>query len=106
MKANKLVFAAILAGAGAASIGTSAQEKGAMHKMMPAKEMPATAQRAIEGELSSLGSATEWLNSQPLTAAGLRGKVVLIDVWTYTCINWRRTAPYVRAWGEKYKDQG
>src|SRR5271165_5317768 len=60
----------------------------------------------VEGELSSLGSATEWLNSQPLTAAGLHGKVVLIDFWTYTCINWLRTLPYVRAWHEKYKNQG
>jgi thiol-disulfide isomerase/thioredoxin len=56
--------------------------------------------------LPSLGSATEWLNSQPLTPAGLRGKVVLIDFWTYTCINWLRSLPYVRAWAEKYKDQG
>jgi thiol-disulfide isomerase/thioredoxin len=61
---------------------------------------------AIEGELPSLGGATEWLNSSPLTAAGLRGKIVLIDFWTYTCINWLRTLPYVRAWAEKYKDQG
>ena len=60
----------------------------------------------IEGELPSLGSATEWLNSQPLTAAGLRGHVVLIDFWTYTCIYWLRSLPYVRAWAEKYKDQG
>jgi thiol-disulfide isomerase/thioredoxin len=60
----------------------------------------------IEGELPSLGSATEWLNSQPLTAASLRGKVVLIDFWTYTCINWLRQLPYLRAWAEKYKDQG
>jgi thiol-disulfide isomerase/thioredoxin len=60
----------------------------------------------IEGELPSLGSATEWLNSQPLTAAGLRGKVVLISFWTYTCINWLRSLPYLRAWAEKYKDQG
>jgi thiol-disulfide isomerase/thioredoxin len=106
MKANKLAFAAILAGAGVASIGTLAEEKGVMHKMPTAMEMPARAQSAVEGELSSLGTATEWLNSQPLAAAGLRGKVVLIDVWTYTCINWLRTAPYVRAWAEKYKDQG
>ena len=56
--------------------------------------------------LPSLGGATEWLNSQPLTPAGLRGKVVLVDFWTYTCINWLRTLPYVRAWAEKYKDQG
>src|SRR5437867_9954311 len=59
-----------------------------------------------DGELRSLDDAAEWLNSPPLTAAGLRGKVVLIDVWTYTCINWLRTLPYVRAWTEKYKNQG
>ena len=59
----------------------------------------------IEGELPSLGSATAWLNSPPLTA-GLRGKVVLIDFWTYSCINWLRSLPYVRAWAEKYKEQG
>jgi thiol-disulfide isomerase/thioredoxin len=67
---------------------------------------PAAIRLPIEGELPSLGSATAWLNSPPLTAAGLRGKVVLIDFWTYSCINWRRTLPYVRAWAEKYKDQG
>jgi len=55
----------------------------------------------MEGELSSLGSGTEWLNSPPLTAPGLRGKVVLIDFCTYTCINWLRTLPYVRAWAAK-----
>jgi thiol-disulfide isomerase/thioredoxin len=60
----------------------------------------------IEGELPSLGGATEWLNSLPLTAAGLRGNVVLIEFWTYTCINWLRTLPYVRAWAENYKDLG
>jgi thiol-disulfide isomerase/thioredoxin len=47
-----------------------------------------------------------WLNSPPLGAPELRGKVVLVDFWTYTCINWLRTLPYVRAWAEKYKDQG
>ena len=57
-------------------------------------------------ELASLSKATAWLNSPPLTAAGLRGKVVLVDVWTYTCINWLRTFPYVRAWAEKYKPNG
>src|ERR671926_345487 len=60
----------------------------------------------IEGEMPPLGGATEWLNSEPLTATGLREKVVLIDFWTYTCINWLRQLPYVRAWAEKYKDQG
>jgi len=63
-------------------------------------------QPAMEGELRSLGGATGWLNSQPLTAPGLRGKVVLIDFCTYTCINWLRTLPYVRAWAGKYKDHG
>jgi thiol-disulfide isomerase/thioredoxin len=67
---------------------------------------PAAVHLPIEGELPSLGSATAWLNSPPLTAAGLRGKVVLIDFWTYTCINWLRSLPYVRAWAEKYKEQG
>jgi thiol-disulfide isomerase/thioredoxin len=54
----------------------------------------------------SLGGATGWLNSQPLSLEKLRGKIVLIDFWTYTCINWRRTLPYVREWSSKYKDQG
>jgi thiol-disulfide isomerase/thioredoxin len=61
---------------------------------------------AAEGQLASLRTATAWLNTAPLTAEGLRGKVVLIDIWTYTCINWLRTLPYVRAWAEKYKAQG
>lgn len=58
------------------------------------------------GELASLSRANEWINSPPLTAAGLKGKVVLIDVWTYTCINWLRTLPYVRAWAAKYEKHG
>src|SRR5256884_9016162 len=60
----------------------------------------------IEGQLPALGSVTAWLNAPPLEAAGLRGKVVLVQFWTYTCINWLRTLPYVRAWAEKYKDRG
>ena len=61
---------------------------------------------AGQSDLTSLKGANEWLNSQPLTPEALRGKVVLIDFWTYTCINWLRTAPYVRAWAQKYGDQG
>jgi thiol-disulfide isomerase/thioredoxin len=57
-------------------------------------------------DLASLGKATAWLNSAPLTAADLRGQVVLVDFWTYTCINWLRTLPYVRGWAGQYKDQG
>ena len=65
-----------------------------------------TGQIGGQSELASLPLADDWLNSPPLTASALRGKVVLIDFWTYTCINWLRTAPYVRAWAEKYKDKG
>jgi len=69
---------------------------------------PATADGTlpIEGELPSLAGAVQWLNSPPLSAEALRGKVVLIDFWTYSCINCLRTLPYVTAWAEKYKDQG
>ena len=60
----------------------------------------------VEGQLPPLSGATTWLNSPPLTAEGLRGKVVLIDFWTYSCINCLRAIPYVRAWAEKYRTQG
>ncbi|MBO9536317.1 cytochrome c biogenesis protein DipZ [Herbaspirillum sp.] len=60
----------------------------------------------VEGKLPELDGAVEWLNSPPLSADGLRGKVVLVDFWTYSCINCIRTLPYIRAWAEKYKDQG
>jgi hypothetical protein len=56
--------------------------------------------------LPGFDGATGWLNSEPLTPEGLRGKVVFVDFWTYTCINWLRTLGYVRAWHEKYSDQG
>jgi thiol-disulfide isomerase/thioredoxin len=59
-----------------------------------------------ETHLPGFEGATGWLNSEPLTPDGLRGKVVLVDFWTYTCINWLRTLGYVRAWHEKYEDQG
>jgi thiol-disulfide isomerase/thioredoxin len=60
----------------------------------------------IEGRLPSLEAATGWINSPPLSPASLRGKVVLVQFWTYSCINWRRTMPYVRAWSEKYAASG
>jgi thiol-disulfide isomerase/thioredoxin len=59
-----------------------------------------------ETHLPGFEGATGWLNSEPLTPEGLRGKVVLVDFWTYTCINWLRTLGYVRAWHEKYEDHG
>ncbi len=61
---------------------------------------------AVEGGFPSLSGATAWLNSPPLTPESLKGKVVLIDFWTYSCINCLRTIPYIKAWAEKYKDHG
>lgn len=60
----------------------------------------------VEGTLPALSGPVAWLNSPPLTAEGLKGKVVLVDFWTYSCVNCLRTIPYVRAWAEKYRDQG
>jgi thiol-disulfide isomerase/thioredoxin len=59
-----------------------------------------------EGMIPSLSGATTWINSQPIPPDQLRGKVVLVDFWTYTCINWRRTAPYLRAWVDRYGKYG
>jgi thiol-disulfide isomerase/thioredoxin len=66
----------------------------------PASQLP------VEGTMPSLDGATGWLNSAPLTAAELRGRVVLVNFWTYTCINWLRTLPYLRAWAKNYQDHG
>jgi hypothetical protein len=60
----------------------------------------------VEGNLPSFEGATGWLNSGPLTPQGLRGRVVLVDFLTYTCINWLRTSPYIKAWDAKYRDLG
>lgn len=67
--------------------------------------MPVSATRD-EGVLSSLGGAGPWINSPPLPGADLRGKVVLVDFWTYSCINCLRTLPYAKAWADKYRDAG
>ena len=68
--------------------------------MIRAAELP------IEGELPDLDGATRWLNSAPLTPTGLRGKVVVVQFCTFSCVNWLRTLPYVRAWVAKYRDHG
>src|SRR5262245_11632004 len=60
----------------------------------------------VEGRIPGFDGATGWLNSDPLGPEDLRGKVVLVDFWTYTCINWLRTLAYVRAWAEKYQEEG
>jgi thiol-disulfide isomerase/thioredoxin len=97
METRRLLLLALLAG----SIKSLAENKSLAQPMRhPAARLP------VEGELPSLGGAIAWLNSQPLSSDALRGKVVLVDFWTYTCINWLRQLPYVRAWAEKYKDQG
>jgi thiol-disulfide isomerase/thioredoxin len=66
---------------------------------------PGSVKLGFEGNMPSLGGAVTWLNSPPLSAADLRGKVVVIDFWTYTCVNWRRTLPYTRAWANEYGNQ-
>jgi cytochrome c biogenesis protein CcdA/thiol-disulfide isomerase/thioredoxin len=73
---------------------------------MKAAEAPAPNALPVEGSSPSLSGAVDWLNSPPLTAEALKGKVVLVDFWTYSCINCLRSIPYVSAWAEKYKDQG
>jgi thiol-disulfide isomerase/thioredoxin len=101
MKANRLLLAAILASVIGAPLEASAEDKAVTQQTTPA-----TVQLRVEGEMPSLHGAVTWLNSPPLTAAELRGKVVLIDFWTYTCINWLRTLPHIQAWATKYRDQG
>ncbi len=67
---------------------------------------PSPTQLPIEGELPSLSNATGWINTKPLKSTDFKGKVVLINFCTYSCINWLRTLPYVRSWASKYKEQG
>src|SRR4030081_3734534 len=72
----------------------------AAHQGVAATDLP------VEGKLPSFDGANAWLNSQPLTPSGLRGNVVVVQFWTYTCINWLRTQAYYRAWWQRYRDQG
>ena len=76
------------------------------HWLAPVGLHTSSARLPVEGDLPAFVGATGWLNSEPLTAADLRGKVVLADFWTYTCINWLRQLPYVRAWAAKYAEYG
>jgi cytochrome c biogenesis protein CcdA/thiol-disulfide isomerase/thioredoxin len=104
------------------SVGsTTALEQGLLDKLRPSQKTAmsgpsmtkqakpseqSTAELPIEDLAPSLDGAQEWLNSAPLTMEGLKGKVVLVDFWTYSCINCLRSIPYVRAWAEKYRDHG
>jgi cytochrome c biogenesis protein CcdA/thiol-disulfide isomerase/thioredoxin len=74
--------------------------------MMKAKPAARSEALPVEGVMPSLSGVAAWVNSPPLTAEALKGKVVLVDFWTYSCINCLRAIPYVRAWAEKYKDDG
>jgi thiol-disulfide isomerase/thioredoxin len=111
MKMSRLLVTATLAAAiGAPVAGVFAGMAG---KPMtpPELSVPLVAylsDNEVSGEtmVASLELADGWLNSPPLTPAALHGKVVLVDFWTYTCINWRRTLPYIRRWAAKYRDKG
>jgi cytochrome c biogenesis protein CcdA/thiol-disulfide isomerase/thioredoxin len=89
---------------------TTKLEEAAIHKIRPRKAAAsievAGSALPVEGTMPSLAGATAWFNSPPLTPESLRGKVVLVDFWTYSCINCLRSLPYVRAWADKYRDHG
>lgn len=93
---------AMMSGANAMMSGNAAMTGGGA--MMSARD--AAGQLPVEGAMPPLDGVTQWLNSEPLSRESLRGKVVLVDFWTYSCINCIRALPYVRAWHEKYRDQG
>jgi cytochrome c biogenesis protein CcdA/thiol-disulfide isomerase/thioredoxin len=92
------------AGSGSSKAATTVANSGASGAMVRAAEQAQPL--PVEGQLPSLSGVVQWLNSPPLTAQGLRGKVVVIDFWTYSCINCLRALPYVQAWAQKYRDQG
>ncbi|RDS85527.1 cytochrome c biogenesis protein DipZ [Dyella psychrodurans] len=90
---------------------TSGIEQKLIDAVRPASVNAAPAPKAgealpVEGEFPSLAGATQWFNSAPLSPESLRGKVVLVDFWTYSCINCIRSLPYVNAWAQKYRDRG
>jgi len=122
---RRILGIAVLAGVAAIALGldrgvltqlslasTSGVEQSLIDRLQPKKTgmmmMASTAAGAAAGPqtLPDLSGAVTWLNSPPLTRDELRGKVVLIDFWTYSCINCLRTLPYIRAWAERYKDSG
>ena len=112
MKTNRLLMAGLLVAvvgtpiAAFAEDNTMSQQTASQGERLAFLHGLLTGKAPSQSELVSLSRANEWLNSPPLTAEALRGKVVLVEFWTYTCINWLRQLPYVRAWAEKYKDKG
>jgi thiol-disulfide isomerase/thioredoxin len=79
---------------------------GVLMSLLSALRHPANGDLPDQGQLPGFGGATGWLNAQPLSSEGLRGRVVAVQFWTYTCVNWLRTLPYVRAWNEKFGPHG
>jgi hypothetical protein len=73
---------------------------------MKVNELFSQLQLPVKSHMPSFEGANAWLNTEPLTADALRGKVVAVDFWTFTCINWLRTLPYIRAWANTYTDKG
>ena len=93
-----------LLGAGAIAVASA---RLGLYDPLVQRVMPAVDDLPATGELASLRTATAWLNSPALTAASLRLESCCpIYIWTYTCINWLRTLPYVRAWADRYKAHG
>ena len=101
MRLKPCFLAATITGAITAPITLPAQNMSEVNHMLPA-----LTQEARSSDLSRLGGAADWLNSRPIRVDDLRGRVVLVNFWTYTCINWLRSYPYVQAWSRKYRDQG
>ena len=98
--------------AGASSEGVSVLEKGVLQSVPKVVEYLVSKAKAeptldnARGPMPSLSGAVEWLNSPALTSESLRGKVVLVDFWTYDCINCQHTLPYVKDWAQKYQKDG
>ncbi len=111
MKTRTFISAVVLASAIGAPFAAIAEDQDVLQPTAPGIRVPflhgfSGARETNPPELASLTRADAWLNSPPLSAQDLRGKVVLVDFWTYTCINWLRTLPYIRAWAEKYRKDG
>lgn len=110
MKIKLVVLVGTFAGLVWASLagfnGANEASRTSLVESNPSNYLKSTSMFSANEDFPRLDGAVSWINSPPLTPVGLRGKVVLIDFWTYTCINWRRELPYVRAWAKKYRDKG
>src|SRR4051812_29555015 len=108
MQPSKVLVSAVAACAVVAGLAavTDISDVQGVAETLSSPGLLASAQASTDRNLPSLAGASGWLNSPPLTAESLRGKVVLVNIWTYSCINSLRPMPYLRAWAEKYRDAG